>query len=108
MRPRYSLERIADEVVRAFEPLRPERVLLFGSAARGTWDAESDVDVIVVYATEKRFLDRLEELHLLWPLPVAADILAYTPEEFRDMLGWNAFLQDVVAEGKIIYERPGA
>ncbi|MFU8858243.1 MAG: nucleotidyltransferase domain-containing protein [Deferrisomatales bacterium] len=97
---------MGERIIAAFAPLNPERVLLFGSWARGAADAESDVDVVVVYPTHKRFLDRLEELYLLWPLPVAVDILAYTPDEFQEMLQWNAFLQDIVAESKILYERP--
>ena len=107
MKRTLSVEQITEQIITAFAPLDPERVLLFGSLPRGQWDEESDVDVVVVYSTAKRFLDRLEELYLLWPLPLAADILAYTPEEFREMLEWSAFLQDIVAEGKTIYERPG-
>lgn len=101
-------ERVRQAILDAFLPFAPERILLFGSLARGDWDEESDVDVVVVYRTPKRFLDRLEELHLRWQLPVAVDILAYTPEEFDEMLVERAFLQDIVAEGQVIYERSAA
>lgn len=62
------------------------RFILFGSFARGTQTAESDVDVIVLGDFEKRFLDRYDPillvLHdLLRPHPV--EPLIYTPEEFE-------------------------
>jgi predicted nucleotidyltransferase len=43
----------------------PLRIILFGSRARGDSDEASDADLIVVYRTEKRFLDRLAELYAL-------------------------------------------
>ena len=83
----------------------PEKIILFGSYARGNWDEESDIDIIVVYQTEKKFMDRLEELYMKWNLPKAVDILAYTPDEFTDMMKDNYFLKQAVKEGIIIYER---
>ncbi|MGD9194331.1 MAG: nucleotidyltransferase domain-containing protein [Desulfobacterales bacterium] len=83
----------------------PEKIILFGSYARGDYDEESDIDIIVVYQTEKRFLDRLEELYMKWNLSNAVDILAYTPDEFTNMMKDNYFLKQAVEEGVIIYER---
>ncbi len=65
----------------------------------------SDIDIIVVYQTEKKFMDRLEELYMKWNLPKAVDIIAYTPDEFTDMMKDNFFLKQAVKEGIIIYER---
>lgn len=87
-----------------FAPVRPKRILLFGSHARGTADEHSDVDLIVVCETDKRFLDRLAELYLLWDLPLAVDILAYTPEEFDRLREESAFVADAVAAVRTIYE----
>jgi predicted nucleotidyltransferase len=83
----------------------PEKIILFGSYAGDNWDEESDIDIIVVYRTEKKFMDRLEELYMKWNLPKAGDILAYTPDEFADMMKDNFFIKQVVKEGIIIYER---
>jgi len=83
----------------------PEKIILFGSCARGDLDDESDIDIIVVYQTEKKFMDRLEELYMKWNLPKAVDILAYTPDEFMDMMRDNFFLKQAVKEGIIIYEK---
>jgi len=83
----------------------PEKIILFGSHATGNWDEESDIDIIVVYRTKKKFLDRLEELYMKWNLPKALDILAYTPDEFAKMMKDNFFIKRVVKEGILIYER---
>ena len=96
------------DITRIFAPLKPRRIILFGSRARGDADASSDVDLLVVYATDKRFLDRLEELYALWDLPIAVDILAYTPEEFADMLESSAFVADAAAGGRVVYEADSA
>ena len=92
------------EIARIFAPVQPKLVILFGSRARGDDDEHSDVDLIVVYETEKRFLDRLDELYSLWDLPGAVDMLAYTPEEFERMKGESGFVADAVEQGKVLYE----
>lgn len=108
MKKHIEFDRLRREVIRIFAPFDPERIIVFGSRARDQADEESDVDVLVVYETEKRFLDRLEELYLLWDLPLAVDILAYTPSEFREMMEESAFVQDVVREGRTIVRRETA
>lgn len=92
-------------IISALAEFKPEKIILFGSHARDNWDEESDIDIIVVYQTKKKFMDRLEELYMKWSLPKAVDILAYTPDEFTDMMKDNFFLKQAVKEGIIIYER---
>ena len=96
---------LEDKIIETFRPFKPERIILFGSMARTDHDEESDVDVIVVYETDKRFLDRLEELYSSWNIPKAVDILAYTPAEYEKMSTESAFMQRILSEGKILYER---
>jgi len=47
----------------------------------------------------------LKELYISWNIPKAVDILAYTPEEYQNMMLDNSFLQDAVNEGEVLYER---
>lgn len=100
-----KLPEIKKQIIATFLKFDPEKIILFGSAGRQEWDEYSDVDIIVVYETEKSFLDRLRELYLSWNIPKAVDILGYTPKEFNTMLNNNYFIQDALREGEIIYER---
>ena len=93
------------QIISTFLSFNPEKIILFGSIARKDWDNKSDVDVIVVYNTEKSFLDRLKELYISWKIPKAVDILAYTPYEFEKMVRESYFLQDALKEGEVIYEK---
>lgn len=102
---RLTATEIRDGAWRAFARFQPHRIILFGSHAAGTADEESDVDLIVVYETDKRFLDRLRELYMAWDLPKGVDILAYTPAEFAELMSTRAFVQDAVASGEVLYER---
>jgi len=76
-------------------------ILLFGSLARGEVREWSDIDLIVVKETDKRFLDRLDEIYK--DAEVAMDVLVYTPEEFERMKN-RSFIKKAIEEGKILYE----
>ena len=97
-----------DEVVKIFlEQYGPvEKIILFGSQARGTGDQYSDLDLIVIKKTEQPFVTRLVEVPLL---PVHADVFVYTPEEFEQMQeNDNPFLMNALGSSIVIYETPGA
>ncbi len=96
---------IKQYIISNLAEFNPEKIILFGSYARNEVDEESDIDIIVVYQTEKKFMDRLEELYMNWDLPRAVDILAYPQDEFMDMMKDNFFLNQAVKEGIVIYER---
>lgn len=102
---------VTARVERLLEALRgygPERVYLFGSAARGEADELSDLDVVVIKQTTTPFLDRLREVARLLPLDLGAvDLLVYTPEEFARMRHeGNAFAEMIAEEGMLIYGQP--
>ncbi len=80
-----------------------EKIILFGSAARGETDEYSDLDLIVVKKTGKNFVQRLVEVPLL---PVHSDVFVYTPEEFEQMKeNENPFIMKALESHKIIYEK---
>ena len=82
------------------------KIILFGSAARGTADVWSDLDVIVIKPSSRGFIDRLAEVVPFIPRDFpAVDVLVYTPEEIRRMLSdENPFLTRAMADGKVLYE----
>jgi predicted nucleotidyltransferase len=50
-----------DRIVQALRSYQPERIYLFGSAARGESDELSDVDLVIIKETEDPFLDPPDE-----------------------------------------------
>lgn len=99
-----------DSIGRRISPVMKKhgvnRALVFGSYARGTNDQHSDIDLMVVMATAKRFLDRIAEFEELYDeLPgVAIDILVYTPEEL-ERISHRPFVQRMLTEGITVYEQ---
>lgn len=82
------------------------KAILFGSMARGEASRRSDVDLILVQRTDRRFLARYDRLlyELNMALPeVAVDALIYTPEELAQMAR-RRFVARALREGQVIYE----
>jgi predicted nucleotidyltransferase len=86
---------------------QPERIILFGSYARGEPRPESDVDLLVVMESPIReaqqALQIRQELNPLFGL----DILVYSQEKIEQRLSLgDSFLREILAEGVVLYESP--
>lgn len=89
------------------EKIGPEKIILFGSLARGDVKEESDLDLCVVMKTNKRPIERRKELvHLLQP-KIATDFFVYTPDEWKRALKEKRlfFTEELIGEGKVLYEK---
>ncbi|HWF59917.1 MAG TPA: nucleotidyltransferase domain-containing protein [Nitrospira sp.] len=75
---------VAEMVRRIVERFHPERIILFGSHARGTAGPHSDVDLLVVMQPHGSKRRRAVEIHgLLAGMGVPKDVIVVTPEEFE-------------------------
>jgi len=99
------VEEIVSKIVSAFHP---RRVMLFGSLARGDGRPESDADILVEMETDLKPFDRRLAVDRIFGLrDWAMDVLVYTPDEverFKDVVG--TMLHTILAEGRVLYERP--
>ena len=89
-RPRTSIQDYAPATIQAFllEKLVAKGVVeayLFGSFVRGTVNPWSDLDLVVIKATERPFVERPLEFDDLFELGIPVDILVYTPGEFGEL-----------------------
>ena len=94
-----------NKLLQALLGYHPQRIILFGSVARGEADADSDLEVLVIKDTTEPFVHRLEAMAKLCPLGMHADILVYTPDELRQMVDdGNPFILQALREGRTVYE----
>ncbi len=93
----------------AMRPLLEEQgacgAWLFGSQARGTADAESDIDLIVVQPSDEPSPTRpMSYMPAILKAGGAVDILVYTPEELEAMKEQERpFLITALVEAKQVY-----
>ena len=99
-----SVEEIGRRLGPFFEKHNIIRAVVFGSYARSTEDRKSDLDLILVQRTDKRFLDRYDDLVDIHDYlgGVQADLLIYTPEELERMSS-RPFIRSALEEGITIY-----
>jgi len=97
--------RIRNLADRIGERFSPQRIILFGSRARGEASAASDVDLLVVMnfrGLSARMAARI--LNAVEP-EFAVDLIVRTPAELRRRIAQrDAFLEDAVRRGKVLYE----
>jgi len=92
---------IVNRIIRGY---KPEKVIVFGSYARGDIHQGSDLDLVIIKNTKKKFLKRMDEVLELCDGEIAVGPLIYTQEEFDRMLSeGNDFLETVVKEGIVVY-----
>lgn len=102
-----SLAQKIQWLVEDLKAYQPEKIILFGSAARGDADPLSDLDVVIIKKTSQRFVQRgAEAVGYLRTELFPVDLLVYTPAEFERMKeNENPFLERILAEGKVLYEK---
>lgn len=94
-----------EEVVRRIVAVaQPERIILFGSGARGERGPNSDLDLLVVKSgVHRRRLAQTIYRHL-FGIPVPVDIIVVTPEDvsaFRGKVG--TIIEPALREGRVVY-----
>ena len=90
----------------------PEQIILFGSRARGDFNENSDIDLVVLESGpfgggRTRHREEVQLYRALSGFHVSKDILVYTREDaeyWRDSL--NHVLARALREGRVLYERP--
>ena len=97
------LREITDRLVRAYSP---QRVYLFGSAARGEAGPDSDYDILLIVGDDAapEILSSRRAYDVLWGLKAAADVQIWQRREFDSRLHLKASLPaTVIREGRLLY-----
>lgn len=88
---------------------KPEKIILFGSFARGSFHKDSDIDLFIIKKSSqkrpfraKEIFEALRGIERTFPL----DPIVYTPKEIKDRLSLDdPFVKTILNEGKTIYEQ---
>lgn len=99
---RQQINRFVKEVAEEFAP---QKIVLFGSYAKGGATDDSDVDLMVIMSHKKRNVEQAleidQKIHRTFPL----DLIVKTPAEVKSRLAQkDVFINSVVSEGKVLYE----
>lgn len=98
-----DIEDVGRRIAREFDP---DRIVLFGSHARGTATGDSDVDLLVIMPFRGKglhwSLEILNRLDVRFPI----DIIARRPEDVqRRYEEGDPLIRDALDHGDVLYER---
>jgi predicted nucleotidyltransferase len=99
-----SLERMVESIVKRYSP---ERIILFGSHASGTADADSDLDLLVVMTPRgSKAEQELDILKSLRRYRMPKDVIVTTPQDYA----WRKEVPGTIERpaaisGHLLYEK---
>lgn len=104
----FAPEMLVEIVRRIRSVSNPQKIVLFGSRARGEHRPDSDIDLLVI---EDSFLPRHRRSIPLYaaladlPIDVDTELVVYTPAEVEEWRSAGAaFVTTALREGKVLYE----
>src|SRR6266704_3993645 len=97
-----EIQTLADKIAREFHP---EKIILFGSHARGDAKPDSDVDLLVIMDSGQHPSRTAAEITCrVHPRRYPLDLIVRSPEMVRTRLQMNDwFMRDVMREGRVLY-----
>ena len=100
-----TMDRIEEFGRRIGREFGAERVIVFGSYARGAVTDDSDVDLLVIIPFEGRSVDKSVEIRMKLRPQFPVDLLVRTPEKVRERIEMgDGFMREILEEGKVLYE----
>jgi predicted nucleotidyltransferase len=100
--PMRVIRRYARAIARKFHP---DKIILFGSFAYGKPKVDSDVDLLVVMPARSQG-SKAYQIRLALCAPFAMDLIVRTPHTMKWRLEeGDSFLREIMAKGKVLYEK---
>ena len=92
-----------EDITERILPLGPEKIILFGSQAKGTAGENSDIDLCVVMETSSK-RRCAAEIQMLLDYEIPLDIIVYTPSEWKECIeDAGSFATKIFNEGIVLY-----
>ncbi len=99
---------LSEIIRRIVATIDPDRIILFGSRARGDARPDSDYDLLVIKDTTERTLVLAQRAYrALIGVLGPADILVETPQRLAQLRNCPGLVYgDAMRDGRTLYERP--
>ena len=97
---------LAEIVQKVVEEAVPDKIILFGSRAKGEQAKDSDYDIFVLKSGVVHKRKLAQRIYLMLDVNVPVDVIVETPETF-DELKDNPFLiyNEIAKYGQVVYEK---
>ena len=101
--PKTSMAAIRAYARRIAEQFHPDRIILFGSHAKGESRPDSDIDLLVIMPTRNE-IDQSLRISLALETTLPVDLIVRTPKHWESGLAdGDWFLRDIQKTGKVLY-----
>lgn len=91
------------------EKYKPEKIILFGSFARGDFNRDSDIDMLIIKESKKTRPERASDVYrLTWDVDrtLPFEPLVFTPKELeRQLKLGDPFFLTILKEGKTLHDK---
>ena len=106
MKKTILTQAIKDLTQQLISAYKPEKIILFGWAARGDTTSSSDIDLLIIKEDVPHYgYKRMYEVRRLIKKNVPADFLVYKPQEMQELTASKEpFITSILEEGKVLYE----
>ena len=108
-----DIEKLKPQIVSALMPLKPNKIILFGSYAYGTPNEDSDIDLYIVsndnfipqswnekMKIKLKFSKALRDIKQHYDI----DIITHTKKMYEKFLNLDSlFSREILTKGKVIY-----
>jgi predicted nucleotidyltransferase len=100
-----DLKKIKEMLSPVFIENKVKKAVLFGSFSKSSQTRKSDLDLMIITETDKRFFDRYEQFDKIYEIinDRAVDMLIYTARELSS-ISHRPFIKRILSEGETIYE----
>ena len=106
-----DIEKIIPEIVERLKPLKPDKIILFGSYAYGKPTEESDIDLFLIkndlQLDQMRAYELMAKKHirdLIYKYKIGFDILSASMDYLRKREDYF-YKKDILNKGKVLYEQ---
>ncbi len=98
-----EIQNIINQLVRLY---KPEKIILFGSLAKGQIEQGTDIDLFIIKSDVPELgVDRIRQLDALIKYRLATDFIVYKPQELEQRLKLgDPFVKTILKEGKVLYD----